>query len=412
VALTGTKEGSLLVWVPGGGVAASSSSSFSSAREPSHNNTTLSSATRDLVKKSPLKFISVVRPEFQKIARGEKLGVPGAEAVNVLTLTPNSKYFMVGSADGCVRLYDLHCRLLAWWEDLGGGPISCLAFSREEWKGGAARLANQHLLCDALLQGVLASIPPFLVSTKRALAIHVTPESFLTLEDSLERRGEVLFEGLDSPVTALAVLKEGDGGEGLLAVALSSGYIQVWNSQQRALVLVRELQYAPSGSLPGGLFQPSVMVQDPLGRTLAVGTVHGFLLLLDPRTMADTQGMFAPPQWDAPLAAGGRKPGAPITHAVFSPDGYHLATGDAAGFVSLYRYTRKLTKRPVTVEADLSASRRLLLRKPWEGLIPESQRWVDSMADCWVYIGRVKAHRGGGGGGGGMLGGGGGGGGG
>ena len=247
------------------------------------------------------------------------------------------------------------------------------------------------------------------------------PLDFLLPEGSPERCGELVLEGPGAAITDLAVFSpvpvsgEGAAGAGaaqeepLLALALASGCLHVWSPAARALLLVRDLPVGPAetpytastpvtsagaaaaaGAAP--VFVPTVLAADPLGRVLAVGTSTGFLLLLDPRTLGDAQPPLPPATWDLPVAQGGRAHAPAITHAAFSPDGYHLATGDAGGHVSLYRYTRQRTRRPSSSASALTASSMLLLRKPWVGIVREADKWVEEESNVWVYLGRCKSH--------------------
>ena len=47
---------------------------------------------------------------------------PGA-ALNVMHVQSNCESIVVGSSDGCVRLYDYQFRVQAWFEDINAGSI-------------------------------------------------------------------------------------------------------------------------------------------------------------------------------------------------------------------------------------------------------------------------------------------------
>ena len=425
VAVSGTLDGSIAQWVAGGGAGASAAAAAAAAAEGGEAAGTLSAASLALSRKELLKVIKVARPAYQNIARGILNAPPEAEAITSLQVVlPQGHHFLIGTADGCVRLYDLHIRLLAWWEELGGGGILALPMAPHHPSATATATATLAATAcatadQATLQA-LGGMPLFLASTERALAIAINPLDFLLPEGSPARNGELVLEGPGANVTDLAVFSpprgvggggsDGGGGGGgaeegappaeepLLAVALDSGCIHVWSPSLRSLLVVRDLAVGAGAGEPGAhasTYTPTVLAADPLGRALAVGTSMGFLLLLDPRTLGDAQAPLPPATWELPLSSGGRVPGPRITHAAFSPDGYHLATGDALGTVSLYRYTRRLLRRPASSTSALTARSMLLLRKPWVGIVREEEKWLEEEVCLWVYIGRCRAHGGG-----------------
>jgi hypothetical protein len=380
-AVSGTAGGGLLQWVdaapPPGGAGA------------------LSEASASAAKKTGLKLVKLSAPTFMALAAGGG----GDPRVTALAPTPSGKHLLVGTGDGAVRLYDLHARLVAWWEDLAGGAVAALSFPIGARAPGALALPP-GALPDAASLAALADVPPFVVATGRALAIGVAPGSFLLPDGAEARRGSILAEGPDSPVAAVAAFTAGGGDDArapqqqLLAVALRSGTLQIWSPSSRTLLLVREL---PKGGARKGFHVPTCLAADPHGRALAVGTSEGFLLLLRPDTLADAQAALYPAVWAKPVAEGGGKGGPPVTHLAFSADGLHLASADAGGAVTLHRYVRRRERVPAPGVSAVAASARLLARRPWEGLVPDDAQWVHVETDLWAVVGRVVAHGCGGG---------------
>jgi hypothetical protein len=395
VAMAGTAEGSLLEWV---NVAAPLSVGASLPPKESLSDTTLA-----LSRKVALKAVSLKRPEILNLAHKAPAGYGAggssapaprpSYAVTALEPTPSGRSLLVGTADGAVRLYDLHCRLVAAWEDLSAGAVTRLSLA----PAGTPRSGPPPpVSCDPATRAALADCPDFVVTTQRALAIAVAADSFGAPpgdEGDAARAGSIIFEGPDSAIVGVAAVPSPRGAPvpaaPLLAVAVASGSVQLWAAASSPgvagdLLLVRDL----------GRHAPSVLAVDALGRYMAVGTTEGWLLVLDARTLADAQAPIKPPKFDAPLAQGGGVPGARIERLCFSADGLHLAAGDAAGYVSLYRFSRLVERVPAPNASTAAASARLLARRPWDTLGDASSggRWVERSTLAWAFVGRVKAH--------------------
>jgi hypothetical protein len=219
-------------------------------------------------------------------------------------------------------------------------------------------------------------LPDFVVSTRRSVVVGVQviwnmpchyqyhqielpmsrmQASSFDLLDPEQRRGEILMEGPDAPVAGMHCVTQSSTTSfhlpfrplaGLaaypnaprLAVAVASGCIQIWDTRERRLLLVRELHRgggmigseadtsgvrashaqtagqsrrlssstaggrqqtrrgtgtaaaaSKASAAGGGTYTPSCIAIDSAGRTIAVGTTEGYVCFLNPADLSDAQ---------------------------------------------------------------------------------------------------------------------------
>lgn len=387
--------------------------------------------------------------------------------IAALAVTPCRRFLAAGTADGAVRFYDLYLRLIAWFEELDAGPVCALSFVPGTGATAAAGLAALAPMDSSFLAPPVAAaaaaglaaaggagLPDFLVASSRALLVKVAGASFESASPEA-RRGDILLEGVEGAVVGIAPYPAPSTH---LAVAVSTGMVQVWDTASKQLLLVRELvrvgdandpvaQAAAVLAINAGqvpprmLHRPTAIAMDATGRFLAVGTVEGAVLILKGGDLTDAQpflqaphaGFAANPSSGGP--GGGRTGGPPaasripypITRLAFSPDGYHLAAADVGRHVALYRYKKTVTRhfaaRSATAVLKGTGTRVSKLKelsatatgggakkegkttKAWEvmdasaaggeGGAGAEASIVEDVVSAFVYVGRAKAHSGG-----------------
>jgi WD40 repeat protein len=515
-AVTGSDDGTLIMWA----VASDASSGIlgGSAAGGADAVVTVDDAERRAyarITRIAAKNVKLTKSEAgaggasAKPAAGQRSGSPergGATAsiaaatessggINSLKLSPDQNLLLVASEDGAIRVYDLHLRLVAWYEELNAGPLVSLNFvpgsevthprgrggqdqhrpsstlsggsaGTHSTKGGSpsGRGAPQKSATATALE-VMGSLthgssddpnapaankgfgslelPDFVVVTRRCLVVHVVSASFDSL-NPMDRRGTILLEGPDDAVVGLAAYP----GAPRLAVAVASGIVQVWDSETKSLLVVRELArelsfqeqqllqpFGAAGRANARVtvpLHPTCIAIDPAGRFIAVGTQEGYICFIDPDDLSDTQPPLAPPHHGidsglvvtagggSPTASGGAHtsaaasaPASPVTRLSFSEDGLHLATTDQARHVSLHRYTRTRIR-----QVSATATSRLKLagtvagagfraaaaassqasqaggRPPrsWELIDGDESGLEEVITDTWAFIGRAKSH--------------------
>jgi WD40 repeat protein len=260
-------------------------------------------------------------------------------------------YVVVGSDDGAVRFYDFQFRLHAWFEDLDAGPVTSVSFA--------------NMLPPPPLDQGGFTVADFVVGTSKALVVGVDPLCFNELTAD-RRRGTLLTQGIDSEICGTAV----HPARPHLAIVAASGTVQLWDFEEKRLMMVRVLELRePTEKRPTGS-KPVLTTYDPLGRFLAVGFSDGVLQLLDTATLQDL-----------PLARFQESQNTPLTHVCFSRDGSMMVTCDADRFVALFMYT---TDRALfTAEAA---------GKLLGGDDDEVQAALERCAGAWVCVGRSRLH--------------------
>lgn len=259
-------------------------------------------------------------------------------AVKVIKLSTGPIWFMaavenllvLGSDDGAVRFYDHQFRAVAWFEDLDAGPVTAVSFANTSPPAPSPSDPSQ-----------LFAVPDFVVGSSKAFVVGVEPYVFN--ETAAEnRRGTLLVQGMDDEVHGLAA----HPFMPQLAVSGYSGALQLWDYEEKRLLMVRVFDTAK--------LRPHCLAFDPHGRFLAVGFTNGVIKVLDGGRLDDV------------LTC---RPGdSCVVELAFSHDSQYMATADAGMFVALWRYM---------VHEDALQAAQDSGRQP----SPE-----------WVYLGRYKSH--------------------
>eukprot|EP00996_Jenningsia_fusiforme_P000574 NODE_150_length_3012_cov_28.944313_g138_i0.p1 GENE.NODE_150_length_3012_cov_28.944313_g138_i0~~NODE_150_length_3012_cov_28.944313_g138_i0.p1 ORF type:complete len:960 (+),score=237.48 NODE_150_length_3012_cov_28.944313_g138_i0:79-2880(+) len=251
-------------------------------------------------------------------------------AINFLTCV--GPYIVTGGVEGFVRFFDLQLRIVAWFEELNGGPIISISFDRYE--PPAKKKILQVSDDDQIVQftGDEFQAPDFVVSTANAMVIDIPSPSFST-SDQEYQRGRLLVQGQDQPIMCIAA----HPSLPRLAIAGYSGNLHLWEYSTKKVLLL---------SIFKNLLA-HCMAFDPKAQYLAVGFTNGVVKILDANTLEELQSFRT--ARDCILA---------IT---FAHDSSLFAITDAESCVGLFRYTHR-GQDP---------------RKPIE----------------WVYVGRHRAHR-------------------
>ena len=175
----------------------------------------------------------------------------------------------------------------------------------------------------------------------------------------------VLFElGIDSAICGTAV----HPSKPELAIVAASGTVQLWNFEEKRLMMVRLLNLKKeTDKKPAQL--PVLLKYDPLGRFIAIGYSDGILQLIDPRTLQDL-----------PLCKMQESTTA-LSHIVFSFDGAMIVTVDADRFVSLFMYTED--RALFTAEAAGK-----LLAGDDDAVLAA----LEQATGAWVFVGRSRLH--------------------
>lgn len=247
-------------------------------------------------------------------------------------ITSAGPYIVTGGVEGHVRFMDHQLRMVAWFEELNGGPIISVSFARsvgdgvnmslEGAKPGASTFTGNEFRC-----------PDFVVSTANAMILDLSSRSFSTADTEFQR-GKLLVQGQDHPIMALAA----HPSLPRLAIGGYSGNIHLWEYTTKKVLLLSIFKNMLIHTL----------AFDPKALYLAVGFTNGTVKILDANKLEELQSFKA------------KTPDC-VIHMSFSHDSQYLATADAEGCVALYKYTHRAQD----------------VRKPIE----------------WVYMGRHRSHR-------------------
>ena len=260
------------------------------------------------------------------------------------------EYIIVGSDDGAVRFYDFQFRLHAWFEDLDAGPVTSVSF------------ANMPPPPPLDVGGF--TVADFTVGTSRALVVGVDPLCFTELTAD-RRRGTLLTQGIDSAICGTAV----HPSKPELAIVAASGTIQLWNFEEKRLMMVRVLDLKKETEKRKAQL-PVLLKYDPLGRFLAIGYSDGVLQLVDTTTLQNL-----------PLCKLQESTTA-LQHVALSFDGSMMITVDQDRFVGLFMYTED--RQLFTAEAAGK-----LLAGDDDAVIAA----LEQATGAWVFVGRSRLHK-------------------
>ncbi|KAG5477038.1 hypothetical protein LSCM1_05376 [Leishmania martiniquensis] len=287
----------------------------------------------------------------------------------VTFITTVQGYVVTGGMDGIVKFLDAKLRLVAWFDDLNGGPIVSISFDRvppvtvEEARAAAPEQVDSHLLTESTAAANLFTAPDFMVSTAHSMIIDVPSKAFHTpgaaahAGPNAAARGRLIVQGQDRAIQCLAAHPHLPR----LAIGGYSGNLHLWDYCERRVVLL-------------SLFRNLLircLTFDPSGKWLIVGFTNGVLKVLDAETLEEGQtirpivnttsagtaagdGAAATTQSsssgnDKQSTAGHpqqqqqsivRKATASVEEICFSPDSLLMATANDDGSVGLYEYVK------------------------------------------------------------------------
>lgn len=212
-------------------------------------------------------------------------------AGGVTFLTTVRGYLVTGGMDGTVKFLDTKLRLVAWFDDLNGGPVVSISFDRvplsvavEDARAMAPDEVERHLLVDGTGAASLFAAPDFVVSTAHSMILDVPAKSFHTAGGQTSNgksgaaevaRGRLIVQGQDRAVQCLSAHPRLPR----LAIGGYSGNLHLWDYSQQRVVLL---------SLFRNLFI-RCMTFDPSGKWIVVGFTSGVLKVLDAETLEEVQ---------------------------------------------------------------------------------------------------------------------------
>lgn len=233
----------------------------------------------------------------------------------VTMLTSDQGFIVTGGMDGHVKFLDTKLRVVAWYEELNGGPIISLSVDRpvlsvEDTVVDNEAKSQRNLLLASTAAASQFIATDFMISTANAMIVDVPFRSFHSSSKEL-LRGKLVVQGQDHAIHSVCAHPF------LPRVAIGglSGSLHLWDYQERRVVML-------------SLFR-NLLIQcmtfDRKGEFLVVGFTNGVLKVLDAETLEEKQS-FKPKRQDS------------VLKLCFSNDSRMLATGTQMGYVGLYEY--------------------------------------------------------------------------
>lgn len=233
----------------------------------------------------------------------------------VTLLTSDQGFIVTGGMDGHVKFLDVKLRVVAWYEELNGGPIISLSVDRpqltvEDTIVENETKASRNLLLASTAAASQFTATDFMISTANSMIVDVPFRSFHSTSKEL-LRGKLVVQGQDHAIHSVCAHPF------LPRVAIGglSGSLHLWDFQERRVVML-------------SLFRNLLiqcMLFDRKGLFLVVGFTNGTLKVLDAETLEERRS-FRSKRQDSVLTLS------------FSDDSRMLATGTQLGYVGLYEY--------------------------------------------------------------------------
>lgn len=219
----------------------------------------------------------------------------------VTFLTTVGQYLVTGGGEGFVRLFDTKLRIAAWFEDIGHGAITSVAFASND------RPVSPTIQGEDGLPARL-SLPDFAVSTSRQSVVAVASASFETPQPHW-----LVVQGVQGQITALAC----HPSQPSLAVSTKTGRVERWDANQH--------RPAAQTVLPSGLALTALAFSRS-GGLLVAGCASGHVAVLDSATLKENALL--------------RNTRSAIVMLDAALGGDHIAAGDESGHLLLYALQR------------------------------------------------------------------------
>lgn len=134
-------------------------------------------------------------------------------------MTIHDEYLVCGNADGTIRFYDFHFKVIAWFEELNFSTIKSISFAKTEPRAAAE-------FTDEIDKPFKCS--DFLVTDDSALVCKLWSSIFEEI-DPQKKKGELIFNGLKSAIAAIAVHPK----KPIVAIAGVEKFVLFWDYQKK-----------------------------------------------------------------------------------------------------------------------------------------------------------------------------------
>lgn len=231
----------------------------------------------------------------------------------IMVLTTTDSYVVTGDVNGHVRFYDNQLTMLNWYSEFNVGPLNAISF---EYKPNFIPVAKEdsNYPADSTIAARAFITRNYTISTSTAQVANVISDGSVV---------SMILDEHDAAIHGLA----SHPIEPWIAIGSYSGLLQVWNYQEKCLVVSRK-------------FNRGQMIRcisyDPKGNYLGVGFTNGSVRILDSLTLEDE----CPEPFRYSRDA--------VTHCVFSHDSSWFATGDADFCVTVYKAAKPTSEWPWT----------------------------------------------------------------
>ncbi|KAL0246403.1 hypothetical protein GEMRC1_007615 [Eukaryota sp. GEM-RC1] len=239
---------------------------------------------------------------------------------SITAITQTDCLFYTTSSKGTVKVYDYRFRLVAWFDDIDSGPLTCLSTFKVETFD---QIDQSFLIGDSLDNASLLS--SFIVSSTAGVVVFMdAKKGFYSLEME-DKRGQIILETFTADVRTTSAFT--DDEKSLIFCGDSSGVVKVFDLDSNTLLCKKEYT-----SVVSVIATSSVAVDDSILTLICLANGNIILSLFSLSSNVLTQVAI----WSLKSAG--------VVLASWSPCNAFFSTVDCDGVLSLFGHQSRVKK--------------------------------------------------------------------
>jgi WD40 repeat protein len=308
---------------------------------------------------------------------GEKSAIKIIKVHNgpVTALTVTKKLIMTGGQDGMLKLFDLQCRLLFWYDQFNSGGITNILsnpFGELLYQEGIPEIiVSTEQSQIFLLSRQEGSAIPFRPSTaSTGFDYHTgTPSISSRADDEKKANGplcQTILEGIYGVISKMDV----NPVQPRLAIGTTKGQLQLWDLNQKTLITSRRF-YEKIKQGKKETLKPLAITSlefSKTGKSMGIGFENGLVKFLEASSLLDIHSnniLSKIMEYQSSNVS--------IDHISFSQDGLWCACADSNNVTILFK------KETLKMKPESAGTEATEIKKPRSRIE-------------WVFVGRRKTH--------------------
>jgi cilia- and flagella-associated protein 251 len=280
----------------------------------------------------------------------------------VTALSSFKKRLISGGQDGCIKVFDLQCRLLFWYNQFHSGGITAILpspFGELLYPEGIPELTvsteHSRLFLLSRQEGSIIPFRPSTASTGTESSMLCPAEEDKRVDSPL---CHTILDGIFGRISKMDV----NPIHPRLLIGTTKGQLQLWDLSQKTIITSRTFVEKNKGKKKVTPMAITCLEFSKTGKSVGVGFENGVVEFLEAGTLVTIHS-------DKSSSMGHQVSHCSITHISFSQDGLWCACADNDNVTILFK------KEQIKIEGGDNGD----VRKP-------------RVRIEWVFIGRRKTH--------------------